>query len=77
MFVTKKIVFNLISAPIAKFDKKYVDGTMEGIGNKTVIISEKIKGLQSGRLQDYAMFFVSGVVDYSLGIYLFMDKLNN
>lgn len=66
MFITKKIVFNLISAPIAKFDKKYVDGTMEGIGNKTVIISEKIKGLQSGRLQDYAMFFVSGVVIIAL-----------
>ena len=43
-----------------------VDGTMEGIGNKTVIISEKIKGLQSGRLQDYAMFFVSGVVIIAL-----------
>jgi len=66
MFVTKKIIFNLVSAPIAKFDKKYVDGTMEGIGNKTVLISEKIKGLQSGRLQDYAMFFVSGVVILAL-----------
>jgi NADH-quinone oxidoreductase subunit L len=66
MFVTKKIVYNLISTPIAKFDKKYVDGTMEGIGNKTVLISEKIKGLQSGRLQDYAMFFVSGVVVIAL-----------
>jgi NADH-quinone oxidoreductase subunit L len=66
MFITKKIIFNLVSAPIAKFDKKYVDGTMEGIGNKTVIVSEKIKGLQSGRLQDYAMFFVSGVVIIAL-----------
>jgi NADH-quinone oxidoreductase subunit L len=66
MFVTKKIIFDRISAPIAKFDKKYVDGTMEGIGNKTVLISEKIKGLQSGRLQDYAMFFVSGVVVIAL-----------
>ena len=66
MFVTKKIIFDRVSAPIAKFDKKYVDGTMEGIGNKTVVISEKIKGLQSGRLQDYAMFFVSGVVIIAL-----------
>jgi NADH-quinone oxidoreductase subunit L len=66
MFVTKKIIFDRVSGPIAKFDKKYVDGTMEGIGNKTVIISEKIKGLQSGRLQDYAMFFVSGVVVVAL-----------
>jgi NADH-quinone oxidoreductase subunit L len=62
LFVTKKIIFNLIAAPIAKFDKKIVDGTMEGIGNKTVLLSQKIKGLQSGRVQDYALFFVGGVV---------------
>ena len=62
LFITKKIIFNLISAPIAKFDKKYVDGTMEGIGNKTVLISNKIKGLQSGKLQDYAFSFVMGAV---------------
>jgi len=62
LFVTKKIIFNLIAAPIAWFDKKYVDGTMEGIGNKTVVISNKIKGMQSGKVQDYAFGFVAGVV---------------
>ncbi len=62
MFVTKKIIFKNISAPIAKFDKKIVDGTMEGIGNKTVVISEKIKGMQSGKVQDYAFGFVAGAV---------------
>ena len=62
LFVTKKIIFNLIAAPIAKFDKKIVDGTMEGIGNKTVLLAQKIKGLQSGRVQDYALFFVGGIV---------------
>ena len=62
LFITKKIIFNRISAPIAKFDKKIVDGTMEGIGNKTVVVSEKIKGIQSGKLQDYAFAFIAGVV---------------
>lgn len=62
LFVTHKIIFQLIAAPIAKFDKKIVDGTMEGIGNKTVIIANKIKGIQSGKLQDYAFSFVAGVV---------------
>jgi NADH-quinone oxidoreductase subunit L len=66
LFITNKIIFNLISAPIAKFDKKYVDGTMEGIGNKTVLISNKIKGLQSGKLQDYAFSFVMGAVVIAL-----------
>ena len=62
LFITKKILFNRVSAPIAKFDKKYVDGTMVGIGNKTVWTSEKIKGLQSGKVQDYAFAFIAGVV---------------
>ena len=62
LFITKKIIFKRISAPIAKFDKKVVDGTMEGIGNKTVVVSEKIKGIQSGKLQDYAFAFIAGVV---------------
>jgi len=62
IFVTHKIIFNLIAAPIAKFDKKIVDGTMEGIGNKTVVISKRIKGIQSGKVQDYAFSFIAGVV---------------
>ncbi|MBI9040029.1 NADH-quinone oxidoreductase subunit L [Lutibacter sp.] len=66
MFVTKKIIYKRIAWPIAIFDKKYVDGTMEGIGNKTVVISEKIKGMQSGKLQDYAFGFIAGVVVLAL-----------
>lgn len=62
LFVTKKILFNRVSAPIAWFDKKVVDATMEGIGNKTVVTSKKIKGMQSGRVQDYAFAFIIGVV---------------
>ncbi len=62
LFVTKNIIFKRISVPIAKFDKKVVDATMVGIGNKTVQTSEKIKGIQSGKLQDYAFAFISGVV---------------
>ena len=66
LFVTKKILFNRVSAPIAKFDKKYVDGTMVGIGNATVATSEKIKGLQSGKVQDYAFAFIAGAVILAL-----------
>ncbi|RMZ51080.1 NADH-quinone oxidoreductase subunit L [Flavobacteriaceae bacterium PRS1] len=66
LFVAKKIIFKRISAPIAWFDKKVVDGTMVGIGNKTVQTSEKIKGMQSGKVQDYAFAFVGGVVVLAL-----------
>ncbi|MCJ7466142.1 MAG: NADH-quinone oxidoreductase subunit L [Maribacter sp.] len=71
LFVAKKIMFNKVAAPIAKFDKKYVDGTMAAIGNKTVLTSEKIKGMQSGRVQDYAFAFVAGIIMIALlSIYL-------
>ncbi len=62
LFITKKILFNGVAASVARFDKKVVDGAMNQIGNKTVFTSEKIKGIQSGKLQDYALAFVGGVV---------------
>ncbi len=66
LFITKKILFKRVATPIAKFEKKYVDGTMRGIGSKTVLTSEKIKGMQSGRVQDYAFAFIMGVVIIAL-----------
>ncbi|MBT8252690.1 MAG: NADH-quinone oxidoreductase subunit L [Flavobacteriaceae bacterium] len=66
MFVAKSIFFKRVSEPIAKFDRNYVDGTMVGIGNTTVKTSRKIKGLQSGRVQDYAYGFIVGVVIIAL-----------
>ncbi len=62
LFMARKVFFQNVAAPIAYFDKKFVDATMEGIGNKTVLISRKIKGMQSGKVQDYAFGFVAGAV---------------
>jgi len=74
MFIAKKIFFKRVAAPIAKFDKKYVDGTMVGIGNKTILTSHKIKGMQSGKIQDYAFAFIAGVVVIALVfIYLWIN----
>ncbi len=61
-FVVRSIIFKRISAPFAWFDKKVVDGTMDLIGNTTVATSDKIKGVQSGKVQDYAMYFIGGIV---------------
>ncbi len=66
IFVTKEIIFKRISAPFAWFDRHVVDASMNGIGNSTVWFSDKIKGLQSGRVQDYAMYFVSGATVISM-----------
>jgi NADH-quinone oxidoreductase subunit L len=62
LFVTKRIIFNLISRPVAWFDRHIVDGTMNGIAWIISAVSEKIRGFQSGQLQQYALVFVSGVL---------------
>jgi NADH-quinone oxidoreductase subunit L len=62
LFVTKKIIFNYISRPVAWFDRHIVDGTMNLIGNTTARVSDMIKGFQSGQIQKYGFIFVSGVL---------------
>jgi NADH-quinone oxidoreductase subunit L len=62
LFITKKIVFNLIGRPVAWFDRTIVDGLMNGTALVSSQVSESIKGLQSGRLQSYAMYFLGGIL---------------
>jgi NADH-quinone oxidoreductase subunit L len=66
LFITKKIIFNYISRPIAWFDRHIVDGTMNGISFVTNQVSVRIKGFQSGQLQQYALAFVSGAIALGL-----------
>ncbi len=61
LFITRTIIFKGISGSFAWFDKKVVDGTMNAIGNRTVDTSKAIKGIQSGKIQDYAFAFIGGV----------------
>jgi NADH-quinone oxidoreductase subunit L len=62
LFVTKKILFNFISRPIAWFDRHVIDGSMNGLSWLTNYASEHIKGLQSGQLQLYAATFAGGLI---------------
>jgi NADH-quinone oxidoreductase subunit L len=71
LFITKKIIFRHISAPIAWFDRHIVDGTMNAIANVTQNVSFRIRGFQSGQLQKYAFAFVTGAITLAiLFIYL-------
>ena len=73
LFVTKKIIFRYISRPVAWFDRFIVDGTMNGIAAITSYSSYKIRGMQSGQLQQYAYVFVTGLIGLALVIiYLFI-----
>ncbi len=62
IFFTKKILFNLIGRPVAWFDKNIVDGLMNAIGNTTTAFSAILKGFQSGKVQQYALYFLAGLI---------------
>ncbi len=62
LFITKKIIFNLIGRPAAWIDKNIVDGFMNLLATTTGKISELIKGFQSGKVQNYALYFFGGIL---------------
>jgi len=62
MFITKKIIFNSVSRPIAWFDRHVIDATMDGFANTTQWVSVRIKGVQSGQVQQYAYVFLLGTL---------------
>ena len=62
LFITHKIIFNLVSRPIAWFDRQIIDGTMDKFAEVTNKASEAIKGLQSGRVQSYVLVYLLGAL---------------
>ena len=72
-FITKKIIFNLIGKPAAWFDKNIVDGLMNAIGNTTASTAESIKGLQSGKVQQYAIYFLAGIIGLAV-VFIYLLK---
>ena len=62
LFITKKVLFNLVGRPAAWFDRNVVDGLVNFTGNSTQMVSERIKKLQSGKVQQYAMYFLLAAV---------------
>lgn len=62
LFITRKILFNLVGRPFSWFDRNAVDGMVNASGSVSADLSESIKGMQSGRLQAYTMYFLGGVL---------------
>lgn len=60
-FITKQFLFGVIGKWAAWFDRNVVDGLMNGLAFLMEWIAEKIKYIQSGRLQHYALYFMAGI----------------
>jgi NADH-quinone oxidoreductase subunit L len=70
-FVTKRVLFNLVGRPAAWFDRNVVDGMVNATGNATATVSARIKKIQSGKVQAYAIYTLVGVIALAvLCIYL-------
>jgi NADH-quinone oxidoreductase subunit L len=61
LFITKKVIFNLVARPAAWIDRHIVDGAVNGVARGTAKISYAIRDLQSGRVQSYALYFFAGI----------------
>lgn len=72
-FITKKIIFKWIGRPAAWFDRKIVDGTMNEIADNTLEVSKAIKGMQSGKVQQYGLYFFWGIA-FLLILFIYVWK---
>lgn len=61
-FVTHRIIFACISTPIAWFDRHVVDGFMNLLATVTQVSSRGIRQMQSGNVQKYCIWFLSGAL---------------
>ena len=61
-FITHRIIFACISRPIAWWDRHVVDGFFNFLAWSANATSDEIRGLQSGRVQQYALAFLLGAL---------------
>ncbi len=73
LFVTKKIIFNLIGRPAAWIDRNIIDGCVNGLANVTGTTSNIIKVVQSGKVQSYALYFFGGIAGLAI-IFIYLWK---
>ena len=62
LFVTKKIIFNCISRPIAWFDRHVIDATMDLMATITQKLGDFVRPMQSGNIQSYCVWFLGGAL---------------
>ena len=67
-FVTHRVIFACISAPVAWFDRHVVDGLMNMLARATNGAAWLIRDMQSGSVQRYCIWFLGG----ALGLTIFL-----
>ena len=61
-FITKRVIFNCVSRPIAWFDRHVIDGFFNGLAYLSQRASYAVRVIQSGQVQQYAYVILLGTV---------------
>ena len=69
-FITHKVIFACISAPVAWFDRHVVDGFMNLLARATNGAAYVIRDMQSGSVQRYCIWFLGGALGLTILILL-------
>lgn len=62
LFIVHKIIFRFVARPVAWFDRHVVDGGVNLSAWITRTSGDKLKYLQTGQVQVYALWFVGGML---------------
>ena len=62
LFITHRLIFQGLSTALAWFDTRVIDGVLYALGRRTEKIAHKIRVIQSGQLQTYALATLLGAL---------------
>lgn len=71
-FIVHRVLFAYVSAPMAWFDRHIVDGTMNLIGRMILAGGGMLRYLQTGQVQTYGVWLVSGGLISALLLWIFV-----
>lgn len=68
LFVTHRLIFQGLSSALAWFDRTVIDGCLYGLARGTENVARRIRFIQSGQLQTYALVLLIGTLGLVLAV---------
>lgn len=62
LFFARKMMIGWLGGAAVWCERNIIQGAVEGVARGTEYVSEKIKKMQSGRIQSYSLYFLGGII---------------
>lgn len=62
LFFARKMMIGWLGGAAVWCERNIIQGAVEGLARGTGYVSEKIKKIQSGRIQSYSLYFLGGII---------------